>query len=275
MVEVTSVEGVTVGRTRATLLATTIPYHLYFVDGLLIDTGPLSLRREIEPFLRGLPIEQAAVTHIHEDHCGLAASLASRGIPVYCPAESVAQAAREPRLPLYRRLIWGRRPAFPASPLPEVVRAGRHTFQVLKAPGHTPSQVAFHEPERGWLFAGDFFLTARPRLVFVEEDLSSTLETLIRLDDLDVRILFDTHAGPLSDGRRLLAEKRRYLQELSAQVSALRRCGLTDRAIDRRLFPRRPAITYLSGGEWSSLHMVRTLSPPDGPRSKQTVGGSG
>jgi glyoxylase-like metal-dependent hydrolase (beta-lactamase superfamily II) len=258
MLEVIDFEGVRVGRTTARLLATAIPYYLYFVDGLLIDTGPYSLRREIEPFLRELPIEQVALTHLHEDHCGLASRLASRGVPLYCSGECVGEAGVEPRLPLYRRLIWGHRPAFSAKPLPDVLCAGRRRFRVLRAPGHTPHHAAFYEPERGWLFTGDLYLTARPKVVFIEEDLSATIGTLEALAGLDVRVLFDTHAGPLPEGRRLLTEKRHYLEEIGRRVAELRRLGLSDEAIDRRLFPRRPAITYLSRGEWSSLQMVRT-----------------
>jgi hypothetical protein len=42
-------------------------------------------------------------------------------------------------------------------------------------------------------------------------------------------------------------------------VEALRKHGLSDTEIDRRLFPKKPLITHVSNGEWSSLHMVRTL----------------
>lgn len=260
MVEVSSFEGVTVGKIRARLLATVIPYHLYFVDGLLVDTGPHSLRRAIGPFLDSLPIDQVALTHLHEDHCGNAALLAARGVPVLCAAGSVQEAAREPRLPLYRRLIWGRRPPFPAAPLPETLHTPNHAFHVLRAPGHTPGHVLFHEPRSAWLFTGDFYLTARPRVVFIEEDLSDTLASLERLEGLDVEVLFDAHAGPLPDGRRLLGRKRAYLEELGGRVADLRSQGLDDRAIDRRLFPHRPLITTVSGGEWSSLRMVRTVA---------------
>ena len=271
MVKVTHFEGVTVGRILAKLLATTIPYHLYFVDGLLVDTGPHSLRRELLPFLHGLPIEQVALTHIHEDHCGLAADLAARGVPILCPAESVEDAAHEARLPLYRRLIWGRRPPFPAGPLPDTLRTPGHTFQVLKGPGHTEHHVLFYEAERGWLFSGDFYLTARPRLVFGGEDLSATLATLKRLERLDVRVVFDTHAGPLPDGAQRLAQKREFLEDLGGRVADLRAQGLDDRAIDRRLFPRKPLITYFSRGEWASIHMVRTVAAPEG-RSERAKG---
>ena len=265
MLELEVFEGITVGRMRARFLTISLPYFLYFVDGLLIDTGPHSLRRDLEPLLAGLPIEQVALTHIHEDHCGLAAFLAAKGVPIRCLADSVEEAAREPRLPLYRRLVWGRRPAFPASPLPETVRTPHHEFRVVKAPGHTPRHVLFHEASRGWLFTGDFFLTARPRLVFFEEDVSATLDTLKRLEDLHVRILFDAHGGPLPDGARLLARKRAYLEELGERVAGLRAQGLDERAIDRRLFPKRPLISRFSRGEWASLHMVRTARAPENP----------
>lgn len=264
MVKVTHFEGVTVAKTQAKFLGMAIPYYLYFVDGLLVDTGPHSLRREIAPYLRGLPIEQVALTHVHEDHCGLASELAARGIPILCPAESVEEAALEPRLPLYRRLFWGRRPPFPAAPLPETLRTPGHTFQVLNGPGHTPHHALFYEPERGWLFSGDFFLTARPRLVFGGENLAATLDTLKRLEALEVRVLFDTHAGPLRDGALKLAQKRAFIEDLGVRVADLRRQGLDDRAIDRRLFPSKPLISFVSRGEWASSHMVRTVPPPAG-----------
>lgn len=268
MVELEDVEGVKVGRLRARFLTSSLPYCLYFVDGLLVDTGPHSLRRELEPLLASLPIEQVALTHLHEDHCGLAAFLSARGVPVRCPAGSVEDAPREPRLPLYRRLFWGRRPAFTASPLPEIVRTAHHEFSVVRAPGHTPHHVLFHEASHGWLFTGDFFLTARPKLILDGEDLSATLDTLKRLEGLHVRILFDAHAGPLADGSHLLTRKRAYLEELGGRVAELRARGLDDRAIDRRLFPERPLITRFSRGEWASLHMVRTAPAPEGPPNR-------
>ena len=48
--------------------------YLYIVDGLLIDTGPSTLPWESSDFLIH-PIQQVALTHIHEDHAGMAAYL--------------------------------------------------------------------------------------------------------------------------------------------------------------------------------------------------------
>lgn len=263
MVQVRDAKGVTLARTHARFLAFSMPYCVYFVDGLLVDTGPHSLRKRLRPFLAGLPVDQVALTHLHEDHCGLAYLFSERGVPVYCLPESVADASREPRLPLYRRLVWGRRPAFEAQPLPEVVRTPQHEFQVLRAPGHTPLHALFYEASRGWLFTGDFFLTTRPRVVFLEEDLRATLASLKSLEGLHVRVLFDAHSGPLHEGARLLARKRAALEELGERVATLRARGLDDRAIDRTLFPKKPLITWFSRGEWTSLRMIQTVATPE------------
>jgi len=253
------VEGVTGWWGRARLLTYTLRVFAYVVDGVLVDAASYSLRKPFWAYFEGRLPRLAVLTHLHEDHCGNAAALAARGVPVLAPEGSLAEAGLEPRLPLYRRLIWGRRPAFPASPLPPRVETGGHTLSVLPARGHTADHVAFYEEREGWLFTGDFFLTARPRLVFQDEDLSVTVASLAALESLPFRTLFDAHEGPLAEGPALLRRKREYLLRLRDRVEELRRQGLSDEAIDRRLFPRKPLITYVSGGEWSSLQMVRTL----------------
>ena len=100
-------DGVVCALGRARLLSTKIKVYLYYVDGLLVDTGPESMATEIVPFYESLRIRQATLTHLHEDHCGMAAWLQERwNIPVYCHPELVDEAAQDARLPLYRRLIW-------------------------------------------------------------------------------------------------------------------------------------------------------------------------
>jgi glyoxylase-like metal-dependent hydrolase (beta-lactamase superfamily II) len=252
-------DGVTVWRERARLGLYALDFCAYYVDGLLVDAGSYGKRRSFRRFCHGRPIRFTALTHLHEDHCGNAGWLRAEGVPVYAPAPYVDLAPVEPRLPLYRRLIWGRRPAFDARPLPDVLQTPSHTFHVVAVPGHTADHVAFHEPERGWLFTGDFFLTPKPKVVFQEEDVGRTLETLEALGALDFEVLFDTHRGPLPAGPALLRKKRDYLLELRERVVALRAEGLSDEAIDRRLFPHRPLITRITGGEWASIYMVRTL----------------
>lgn len=44
--------------------------YLYFVDGLLIDTGQRMAQKEILKTTTELPIDQIFITHHHEDHSG-------------------------------------------------------------------------------------------------------------------------------------------------------------------------------------------------------------
>ena len=252
-------DGVTVWREKAGLGFYALDLYAYYVEGLLIDAATWSLRRSFRGFCSRLPISACVLTHLHEDHCGNAAWLNERGVPVYCSASRVDEAATEPRLPLYRRLIWGRRPAFQALPLPERVSTPSHVFSPIPAPGHTADGVLFLEEKRGWLFTGDFYLTWKPRVVFKDEDLVRTMASLEAALDLPFDLLFDAHLGPVASGKSLLRRKLDYLTELKGRVSELRERGMGDRAIDRALFPKKPLLTHLSRGEWSSLNMVRTL----------------
>jgi glyoxylase-like metal-dependent hydrolase (beta-lactamase superfamily II) len=251
--------GVTVWKEKARLGLYTLDLFAFYVDGLLIDAGSWSRRKSFRAFCAPLPLTACALTHLHEDHCGNASWLNGRGVPVYCPAACVAEAAVEPRLPLYRRLIWGRRPAFRALPLPEIVRTPSHEFSVVPAPGHTPDEVLFFEERESWLFTGDFYLTWKPKVIFQEEDLARTMASIRAVLALPFDLLFDAHLGPVTPGREMLKKKLDYLEELQGQVEALRAKGMDEGAIDRALFPKKPLLTYVSRGEWSSLNMVRTL----------------
>ncbi len=252
-------EGITVWWGRARLFTYSIQVYAYGVDKVLVDAASWSLRRPFWQFFEERLPEKVLLTHLHEDHCGNAGALANRDVPVLAPGPAIAEALVEPRLPLYRRLIWGRRPAFQAEPLPEIVETARHALRVIPVPGHTTCDVAFLEEREGWLFTGDFFLTAKPRLIFKDEDLSVTLRSIENILRLPFRLILDAHEGPLQEGPALFRKKREYLLALKDRVNALRKQGLSDEEIDRRLFPKKPLITRVSNGEWASLHMVKTL----------------
>ncbi|WP_090396031.1 MBL fold metallo-hydrolase [Natribacillus halophilus] len=47
-------------------------FYLYYIDGVLVDTGPSRRRRSLIPFFRAWDIDRVAITHYHEDHSGMA-----------------------------------------------------------------------------------------------------------------------------------------------------------------------------------------------------------
>lgn len=139
----------------------------------LIDTGLgiVSIMRAV----RKITDQQvrALNTHSHFDHIGsnheihdvrlldhpLCRDVALRGVPAHQLEQWITPDQ-----------FWGRVPPFLPCPyfIPsfpqatyfrdgDVIDAGTFRFTVIHTPGHSEDSVCFHEPERGWLFAGDLF----------------------------------------------------------------------------------------------------------------------
>lgn len=250
------------GRGCATAPGTRLWVYLYYVDGLLVDTGPRRLAEGFRRFFTALPdVQQVVLTHLHEDHCGMASHAAQAGVPVYCHGRAVPQAARPPSLPLYRRAFWRSPKPFAAQVLPDKVETERCAFDVIETPGHAPDHVVLHEPRRGWLFAGDLYLGSRVVTIMRDESLPILMESIRRVLALDFGTLFCAHAGPVPDGKAALRAKLQHLEELQGRVRTLARQGAGVREAAKRLYPKVQALTVLSGGEFSPLHVVRSLWP--------------
>ena len=254
-------EDVICAQDEVPLLSTTLPVSFFLVDGLLVDTGPSSLAEISTVFFNEHEIDQVVLTHVHEDHCGMAGWLQkNKHIPVYIHRDAVASASKKASLPLYRLRIWGERLPFRAQAMPVEIRTPNHRFQPIDTPGHCASHLVFYEKEQGWLFTGDAFVSIKQRVAFREENLGQMIESLKKLLKLDFDTIFCAHSGVVTDGHRLMEEKLAFLVELQEEVRALAEQGLTPRQIDRKLFPVKHPMVDLSEGEGTSYHMVKTLS---------------
>lgn len=233
---------------------------LFVVDGLLVDCGPQIMEEELAPFLLNAGVKMAAVTHLHEDHCGNAAWVEKNlKVPIYIHPGDVAEASRDGQYAEYRRITWGDRPAFKALPMPEFLSTGKYCFQAINTPGHMPNHQVLFEPNEGWLFSGDLYIREKLRFCYAGEDLKLTIETLKEVLKLDFDTVFCGHSGVLEDGRERLKRKLDFLLGLQEQVYSLRSRGLGDREIALELFPDNQIIAEISGGEWSSLNVVRSI----------------
>ena len=242
------------------LLWTTLPVAFFLADGLLVDTGPSALAPKSTVFFNEHEINQVVLTHVHEDHCGMAGWLQkNKQVPVYIHRDAVAAASNKAALPLYRLRIWGERLPFRAQAMPEEIVTPNHRFQPIDTPGHCTNHVVFYEKDKGWLFTGDVFIGVKQQLAFRDENVSQMIESLKKLLKLDFDTVFCAHSGILHKGYRLMEKKLAFLLELQGQVQALEAQGLTPRQIDRKLFPVRHPMSDLSEGEGTSYQMVKTL----------------
>ena len=83
----------------------------YWVDGLLIDSGPLCTASELVRVLRHVQVDQIAITHAHEDQIGGLAEVRRRypHAPIHAFRRTTPLIEEPSRIPMqrYRRLIWG------------------------------------------------------------------------------------------------------------------------------------------------------------------------
>jgi glyoxylase-like metal-dependent hydrolase (beta-lactamase superfamily II) len=221
-------------------------------DGIvLFDTGmhePGSmahLERALDQV--GLRVEHVRLvvcTHAHVDHCGQAPPIVDRaGCELWMHPNRAHNTAADPAQALVRRIEVARQSGVPQEPLKRwaeqrrgqgtgqagTLRVGRDLvdgvtvssdlgeWQVLETPGHAPSHVCLHQPERRLLISGDHLL-GRVSLYFdagyTPDPVGEFLASLDKVAALDARLALAGHGRPFTDvpghieaNRALVAER--------------------------------------------------------------------
>lgn len=234
--------------------------YLYIVDGLLIDTGPSILKSSIDYFNTN-DINQVALTHIHEDHSGMAWWLQkNKKVPIYLSDFSHNHAKQKAKIPLYRTISWGKRLPFAPKPYKDTLETEKYTFQVLPTPGHAVDHITLYEKNEGWLFTGDLFLNTKQLVCIREENIPQTVKSLQMLVELDFDTIFCGHSGVHHEkAKEKLIKRLDFFLSLQEKTEKLYNEGLTAKEIDKKLFPKKHPIYYISTGEWSSYNMINSL----------------
>src|SRR4051794_7131081 len=225
---------------------------------VLVDTGlyePGGMRQlELALDQAGLRVDHVRLlvcTHAHSDHYGLAAPIVERAgceLWMHPNHRHMTRAAADPDRAFERRLEVARQSGVPAEALAryekerrgqgygvaEIVMPDRDlvpgvevdtdlgTFQVYETPGHAPSHVVLHQPERGLLLSGDHLL-GRVSLFFdygcPPDPAGGFLRTLDPVAELDVQLVLAGHGRPVREARALAQANRR---EVHRQLDVVR-----------------------------------------------------
>lgn len=234
--------------------------YSFFIDGTLIDTGSETLLELFKPWFATKNIERIFLTHNHEDHtAGVTLLQEQLNIPVYLHEDSIEVCRSLEVLPKYRQIVWGNRGAFQAQPFENVMQTNNYTWDIIYTPGHSQDHYSFYCRDLKFIFTGDLFVQPHTKVIMEDENLLDTIHSLKKLLKYDFEEVYCCHAGYLENGRELLQEKIRYLEEKQAIVKELYANGRTIEEIRKELFPKTYGIELYSDGQWSALHTVKSL----------------
>ena len=235
----------------------------YLVDGLLIDTGCSYTAAELAGFLEDKELRLVVNTHYHEDHVGANRLIGEKfHVDVLAHPDSIPLISEVPELKPYQEFVWGY-PDTPgrASALGEVVTTEKYRFQVIETGGHSRGHVSLVEPDRGWCFSGDIFITERPEVIRADEDVRGLIKSMKMLAGLPTeRLVLLTSMGRIiPEGRSALLSCAHHLEELTEQVQAYAAQGLAHSEIRERIFGRGSSLAGLTGGHFSSGNLVASI----------------
>ncbi len=234
--------------------------HFYYVDGLLIDSGPPNVSSEVIAALKTLPVKKAAITHQHEDHTGNCHLIQKEfGVSIYAHPETIRVMADPPKIQNYRRFMWGDLPRARACQLESVINTERYRFQVIHTPGHSRDHVSFFEPTNGWLFCGDLYLGEKLTSFMAGENIVDHLLSLQKVIALKPKILFCGLKGRLEDAVERLQRKFDCWWDLGCRVRELYETGSNRKHLLTEVFGGETFFYYFSQSNWGRRFMLDSI----------------
>jgi glyoxylase-like metal-dependent hydrolase (beta-lactamase superfamily II) len=232
--------------------------YAFFVDGLLIDTGFAHGRERFLKLCDQLRPTIVINTHHHEDHTGNNFVMAKNYglIPFAHPKTSSYLKAPSQWMRFYRRVLWGTPEPSETAPVAPEIRTPRFHFVVILTPGHSDDHICIHEPNEGWLFTGDLFVSEQIKYLREDEDIYSAIDSLKRIANLPLKKMFCSFRGVIDGPKDALHRKVDYLENLRVEVEKGLQEGLSPKEIRRKLLGGGDRYRYVTAGQISKQNLI-------------------
>lgn len=246
--------------------------HVYHIDGLLIDTGHRNMRQDVLSKLKDLDVNQMYLTHHHEDHTANAAILQKHfSCPIYSSQLCADIMKNPPSISFAQWLTWGKSEALDTIEIKENnITTPHYNFEIIGIPGHAIDMVCLYEKHQGWLFSADLYVYHYIKYFMRAESMAEQISSLKRIIKLDFDILFCAHNPQFKNGKKELQRKLQFLEDFYGKVSQEYQEGNPASAIFKILnLKENWKVKLLSGGELSTLNMVKSVIRDEDDKSKK------
>ena len=238
--------------------------HAFFVDGLLVDTGFIHGRDRFLKLCDTLHPEIVVNTHHHEDHTGNNFWITKKYglIPLAHSKTSSYMKAPFQWVRFYRRIVWGCPHPSETGQLDSEIRTPRFRFLVIPTPGHSDDHICLYEPNEGWLFSGDLFISEQMRYLRRDEDIYSIIDSLKKVAALRLKRMFCSFSGSVDNPLEAINKKIEYLKNLQQKIEEGFNQGLSPREIQWKLLGRGDQLGFVTVGEICKRNLVNAFLKP-------------
>ena len=235
-------------------------FILYRIGGTVFDTGSTNQWHLVKDFIREKPLEQLILTHHHEDHAGNAGNIQRMtGVTPIAPELTGEKLRTGFKIPLFQKLIWGSPGKASAAILPDEIQlSSGESIQAIYTPGHARDMTCYLLPDRGWLFTADLYIANRLKLLRIDEDIPTLLNSIQKVLTYDFDTLFCPHRGVVPEGQQRLQEKYNFIVNLAGEAQHLHQKGLSVIDISDQLLGKEGWFSILSGYNFSKRNLIQS-----------------